>query len=96
VRVFLTVHDSIVFQWPKKLLNSLTLWITYYGETRVKEKYPWLPVPFAGDISVGDSYGEQMEVDKYLAKLPPDYFAIEQQEEDFEAEVVLRADAFEE
>lgn len=96
VKVFLTVHDSIVFQWPKKLLNALTPWITYYGETRVREKYPWLPVPFSGDISVGDSYGEQMSVQKYLAKLPPDYFEIEQREEDFEAEVVLRKDAFEE
>jgi len=96
VRIFLTVHDSIVLQWPKKLLHALTPWITYYGETRVKEKYPWMCVPFAGDISVGNSYGEQMEVAKYLAQLPPDYFELERAENDFEAEDILRKDAFEE
>lgn len=94
VKIFLTVHDSIVFQWPKKHLHALLPWITYYGETRVKEKYPWLPVPFAGDVEVGDSYGEVMAIPKYLAKLPVDFFEVERREEDFDVETVLREDAF--
>lgn len=94
VKIFLTVHDSIVLQWPKKLLHALLPWMTYYGETRVKEKYPWLPVPFAGDCEVGDSYGEVMAIPKYLAKLPVDFFEIERREEDFDVETVLREDAF--
>lgn len=94
VKVFLTVHDSIVLQWPKKLLHALTPWLTYYGEHRVTEKCPWLPVPFKGDIEVGDSYGELMAIGDYVNKLPPDFFEIDEREQDFEAEVVLRADAF--
>lgn len=62
----------------------------------MKEKFPWLPVPFAMDIEVGDSYGELMAIEKYLAKLPLDFFEQTQREDDFEAEVVLRKDAFEE
>lgn len=95
VKVFLTVHDSIVLQWPKKLLHALTPWLTYYGETRVREKFPWLVVPFAMDISCGNSYGEQMSVQKYLAGLPADFFENARREEDFDAESVLRVDAFE-
>lgn len=74
VRLLLTVHDSIGLQWPKKLLPALVPWLTYYGETRVKEKFPWLPVPFKMDIEVGDSYGECMAVEKYVAGLPADFF----------------------
>ncbi len=94
VRLLITVHDSIGLQWPKKLLNALVPWLTYYGETRVKEKFPWLPVPFAMDIEVGDSYGECMDIKKYLAGLPADYFD-EGVYEERELLNELRADAFE-
>lgn len=94
VRLLITVHDSIGLQWPKKLLNALVPWLTYYGETRVKEKFPWLPVPFAMDIEVGDSYGECMDVKKYLAGLPADFFD-EGVYEEREMLNELRADAFE-
>ncbi len=75
VRLLLTVHDSLVLVWPKKLLPSLTPWLTYYGETRVREKFPWLPVPFKMDIEVGNSYGELMSAAKYMAEAPPETFA---------------------
>ena len=94
VRLLLTVHDSIVLQWPKKLLPALEPWLTHYGETRVRDKYPWLPVPFKMDIEVGDSYGECMPIPKYIQGLPPDFFeegVIEEQELLTE----LREDAFE-
>lgn len=67
VRLLLTVHDSIVLQWPKEIITALKPWMTYYGTDRVREKYPWLPVPFTMDIECGPSYGECMPVDKYLA-----------------------------
>jgi DNA polymerase I-like protein with 3'-5' exonuclease and polymerase domains/uracil-DNA glycosylase len=94
VRLLLTVHDSIVLQWPKKLLPALEPWLTHYGETRVRDKYPWLPVPFKMDIEVGDSYGECVPIPKYIQGLPPDFFeegVIEEQELLTE----LREDAFE-
>lgn len=94
VRLLLTVHDSIGLQWPKKLLPALEPWLTYYGETRVREKYSWLPVPFKMDIEVGPSYGECMPVAKYLAGLPPEFFD-EGVTEERELLNELRADAFE-
>lgn len=94
VRLLLTVHDSIVLQWPKRLLRSLEPWLTYFGEVRVRERYPWLPVPFKMDIEVGDSYGECMPVAKYVAGLPADIFE-EGVFEEQELLAELRADAFE-
>jgi DNA polymerase I-like protein with 3'-5' exonuclease and polymerase domains len=67
-RHLLTVHDSMVFQFPKKHLLELREFVTYYAEQRVSEKYPWLPVPFKVDIEIGPSYGECQDIDKYLAK----------------------------
>lgn len=94
VRLLLTVHDSIVLQWPKRLLRALEPWLTYFGETRVRERYPWLPVPFKMDIEVGDSYGECMPISKYVAGLPADIFE-EGVFEEQELLAELRADAFE-
>jgi DNA polymerase I-like protein with 3'-5' exonuclease and polymerase domains len=93
-RVFLTVHDSIGFQWPKELLHALEAWVTYYGETRVREKFPWLPVPFKIDIEVGPSYGECVALPKYLKNNPANNLEVH---DDDEIEILntLRQDAFE-
>lgn len=66
VRLLLTVHDSIVLQWPRALLHALEPWMRYYGEERVREKFEWLPVPFKVDIEVGPSYGEVVPLHEYL------------------------------
>jgi DNA polymerase-1 len=93
-RVLLTVHDSIGFQWPKELLHALEAWVTYYGETRVREKFPWLPVPFKIDIEVGPSYGECVALPKYLKNNPANNLEVH---DDDEIEILntLRQDAFE-
>ena len=57
----------MVFQFPKKHLAELQDFVTHYAETRVRDKYPWLPVPFKVDIEVGSSYGECQPLAKYLA-----------------------------
>jgi DNA polymerase-1 len=67
-RQLLTVHDSVVSQFPKKHLGQLQDFVTHYAEHRVKEKYPWLPVPFKVDIGVGPSYGECQDINEYLAE----------------------------
>jgi len=101
VRLLLTVHDSIALQWPKSIIRSLGPWLKYYGETRVREKYPWLPVPFAMDVEVGPSYGECQALEKYLAQLKDDEHPLVVVEEDeglFEEHMdlhELRIDAFE-
>jgi len=92
-RHLLTVHDSMVFQFPKKHLLELKEFVTYYAETRVSEKFPWLPVPFKVDIEVGPSYGECQAIDKYLAK----HSYVPRQEgivEEHELLTELREDAF--
>lgn len=67
-RLLITVHDSIVATCKKKYLHKLADFLDYYCVKRVAEKYPWLPVSFACDISVGPSYGEQMSIAEYIEK----------------------------
>lgn len=82
-RLLLTVHDSIVLQFPKKYLNQLNDFLLTYAEHRVREKYPWLPVPFKVDIEAGPNYGECQALDKYIAKhpfIPVEEGVVEEQE----------------
>jgi len=67
-RLLITVHDSIVATCKKKYIHQLPDFLDHYCVKRVAEKYPWLPVSFACDISVGPSYGEQMSIDEYVKK----------------------------
>lgn len=93
-RMLLTVHDSLVFQFPKKYIHQLKPFVKEYAEVRVTKKYPWLPVPFAADVEVGDNYGECQSIEKYLAQHP----IILQEEgivEEHELLTELRLDAFE-
>lgn len=82
-RMLLTVHDSVVFQFPKKYIFQLEDFVTRIAEDRVREKFPWLPVPFKADIEVGDNYGECQSIQRYTAKhsiLPPREGIIEENE----------------
>jgi uracil-DNA glycosylase family 4 len=92
-RMLLTVHDSLVLQWPKKHLLQLKDFVKQYAEDSVAKKYPWLPVPFKSDTECGPSYGECQNIDKYLAKhtfIPKTEGVIEEHEYLTE----LREDAF--
>jgi uracil-DNA glycosylase family 4 len=93
-RMLLTVHDSVVFEYPKKYIHQLKDFLLYYGEQKVKENFPWLPVPFKIDIEVGPSYGEVHNIDKYIANLPP-YLRQEGIVEENEFITELKEDAFE-
>lgn len=66
-RMLITVHDSLVFEVPKRYVSQLPELIEEYGVRRVAARYPWLPVPFKWDVQVGPSYGEQQAVPAYLA-----------------------------
>lgn len=65
-RMLITVHDSVVFDLPKKYVSQMPEFLEKYGVKQVAEQYPWLPVPFKWDVEVGPSYGELMSVDRYL------------------------------
>jgi len=65
-RLCITVHDSIVFTAKKKYVEQLPAFLDHYCVKRVAQKYPWLPVSFACDIEVGPSYGETVNIERYL------------------------------
>lgn len=65
-RLCITVHDSIVGTVKRKYVNQLPAFFEHYCVKRVAEKYPWLPVAFAADVGVGESYGEIVDLTKYL------------------------------
>lgn len=93
-RTLMTVHDSILFEFKRKYLHQVKDFVTYYGQERVAQKYPWLPVPFKIDIEVGPSYGECQEIDSYIKEnpfIPTPEGVLEEQELLNE----LRNDAFE-
>ena len=72
-RLLGTVHDSIIFQWPKKYIGQLADVVQRVGSDKVKRDCPWLPVPFRWDVEVGPSYGELMKLKDYLKK--PELYA---------------------
>lgn len=65
-----TVHDSLVFELHQKYVNQMPDFIQDYGLKQIAKKYPWLPVPFAWDTSVGPTYGDLMSVETYLSNNP--------------------------
>ena len=94
-RLCITVHDSIVGTIKKKYLHLAEAFFQKYCVDRVAEKYPWLPVAFACDVSVGPSYGEVIDIKAYFQKNPPTALTPEQefyQELDEEALHELRED----
>jgi len=78
--LLITVHDSIVFELPKKYIGQMPDFFKEYGVRRVAKQYPWLPVPFAWDVEVGPSYGELQSVDHYLSEHP----VVEFNQEDYD------------
>ncbi len=95
-RLCITVHDSIVGTIKKKYLHLAEAFFQKYCVDRVGEKYPWLPVAFACDLTVGSSYGEaKSTIKEYLAKHAPVVATPEQEffaEIDEEALIELRED----
>ena len=92
-RMLLTVHDSLCFQFPRNRLSELKDFVQHYTVDRVRQKFPWLPVPFSVDVEVGENYGECINVDKFLARQPA---KIKQEGVVTEHEILteLREDAF--
>lgn len=60
--MLITVHDSMVFELPEENVQKLFDFMDYWVIDRIREKYPWLPVPFDYDIEAGPSYGEVKEI----------------------------------
>lgn len=69
-RLLLTVHDSIGFQFRKKLLGQLEDFLAEHLQRQTAKEFPWLPVAFKWDFEVGPSYGELSPLKRYLDKHP--------------------------
>jgi DNA polymerase I-like protein with 3'-5' exonuclease and polymerase domains len=63
--LLVTVHDSYVLEIPTENLQKLWDFFDYWVVDRVKERFPWLPVPFVYDFEAGPSYGELEEVHRH-------------------------------
>lgn len=61
-KMLITVHDSIVWEMPKKNIPKLKEFLDHWIVKRVSEKFTWLPVPFEYDLEVGPNYGELKEL----------------------------------
>ncbi len=81
-RLCITVHDSIVGTVKKKYIHQVQGFFDHYCVTRVREKYPWLPVDFAHDVGVGPSYGETIALADYIKKNAP--LPVSQEQEFYE------------
>ena len=71
-RLLGTVHDSIMFQFPKKYVHQLEQLVIEFGTNKVMREKPWLPVPFKWDIEVGPSYGEVVKIKEYMKGVKAD------------------------
>ena len=67
-RCCITVHDSIVGTIKKKYIHQAQDFFDHYCVKRVSEKFPWLPVSFAHDVSVGPNYGETIALADYIKR----------------------------
>mgnify|MGYP003120534256 CR=1 FL=1 len=69
-RLLLTVHDSIVFEMPTKLLETLPSFLESAVRDFIKTEFPIVPVALPYDVEVGPSYGEaKYSIEAYCAKI---------------------------
>lgn len=67
----LTVHDSMAGTVKKSRVHEMKAFFDYWLVQRVKERFPWLPVPFDYDLEIGPNYGEKEKYKKWLELNPP-------------------------
>jgi len=63
-RMLISVHDSYVMEVPESRISDLPAFYDKWIVGRVRERFPWLPVPFAYNYEVGPSYGELHEIEE--------------------------------
>lgn len=66
-RLMLTVHDSMVFEMPKRLLPSLEDFLSIHIGEFISKEFPIVPVKLPYDIEVGSTYGDaKYSIESYL------------------------------
>ena len=65
-RLMITVHDSIVFEMPRKDLCKLDMFLKEHVRDFISKEFPMIPVELPYDVEVGPTYGEaKQSVDSY-------------------------------
>jgi DNA polymerase-1 len=57
-RLMITVHDSIVFEMPRKNLGMLDQFFSKRVREFIQQEFPMVPVDLPYDVEVGPTYGE--------------------------------------
>ena len=69
LRLLLTVHDSICFEMPLRLIKDLPAYLTRAVEGHIKSVFPDMPVTMPYDVTVGYSYGETKDIKKFVQNM---------------------------
>ena len=69
LRLLLTVHDSICFEMPLRLVKDLPDYLSKAVEGHIKTVFPDMPVTMPYDVTVGFSYGETKDIKKFVQNM---------------------------
>jgi DNA polymerase I-like protein with 3'-5' exonuclease and polymerase domains/uracil-DNA glycosylase len=69
LRLLLTVHDSICFEMPLRLIKELPAYLNRAVEEHIKSVFPDMPVTMPYDVTVGYSYGETKDIKKFVQNM---------------------------
>jgi DNA polymerase I-like protein with 3'-5' exonuclease and polymerase domains len=69
LRLLLTVHDSICFEMPLRLIKELPAYLNRSVEGHIKSVFPDMPVTMPYDVTVGYSYGETKDIKKFVQNM---------------------------
>lgn len=65
-RALITVHDSVAGEIRKENVMELPAFFDHWIVKRVKEKFPWLPVPYEYGLEVGINYKDLVPIEKII------------------------------
>lgn len=94
IQPLLTVHDSFLFELPKKNVGYIPEFLNKHWTKLIENKFPWLPVDFTCDIKVGESYGTKVDIYKYLEGHPfieEEYETIDEEDNDLPDDTIFDA-----
>lgn len=69
LRLLLTVHDSICFELPLRMVPKLQDYLKERVEGHIKYVFPDMPVTMPYDVTVGYSYGETKDIKKFAQNM---------------------------
>jgi DNA polymerase-1 len=65
-RLLFTVHDSVCWEMPKRLVHKLASFLEIRVRDYIAAEFPQMPVTMPYDVQVGASYGEKIDLADWL------------------------------